>query len=275
MTMKQVAGNLSIVLSLCVSGLASLSETAYAQANSQSIPAEKLAANLSLNPLNSSITVILSNSNYTVLELQSPAQLRLFWSDERGRVFKRFETLAQWLDSRGQNLVFAMNAGMYHYDFSPVGLLQIDGKVWNPVNHDGGFGNFFLKPNGVLAWSQKSAAILETSEYPGRSHEFSNATQSGPLLLRHAQIHPSFDPASPSKHIRNGVGIRAQGLVFVISNRPVSFYEFAVFFRDELQCSDALYLDGSISSLYSLALNRHDRKADLGPMLGIVIDRDR
>ncbi|WMW80742.1 phosphodiester glycosidase family protein [Undibacterium cyanobacteriorum] len=271
--MRLFAHMLGLSTPLLLSGLLAFVSTAQTQANSQSIPAEKSATSLSLNPPTGSITVTQSNANYTVLELPSAAQLRLFWSDERGRVFKRFETLARWLDGRGQSLVFAMNAGMYHYDFSPVGLLQIDGKVWNPVNHDGGYGNFFLKPNGVLAWSKDSVAILETSEYPARAHEFSNATQSGPLLLRHAQIHPSFDPASPSKHIRNGVGIRAQGLVFVISNRPVSFYEFAAFFRDELQCNDALYLDGSISSLYSLALNRHDRKTDLGPILGVAVSK--
>ena len=266
---------LSLSTVLALSGLLSLSRSVDAQTISSPNSEEKSATNASIQSTTSSLTVVRSNSDYTVLELSRLEQLALFWSDERGRVFKRFETLARWLDGRGQKLVFAMNAGMYHYDFSPVGLLQIDGKVWNPVNYDEGFGNFFLKPNGILAWSKNSVAILETSEYPARADEFSNATQSGPLLLRHAQIHPSLDPASQSKHIRNGVGIRAQNMVFVISNRPVNFYEFAAFFRDELQCSDALYLDGSISSLYSLALNRHDRKADLGPMLGFVIDRNR
>lgn len=197
-------------------------------------------------------------------------QLRLFWADEKAQVFKRFDRLATWLALQKKHLSFAMNAGMYHYDFSPVGLLQIDGKVLSPLNVDEGFGNFFLKPNGVLAWSQRSAAILETSEYQNRTREFLNATQSGPLLLRNKQIHPSLDPASHSRYIRNGVGVNQQGLVFVISNQPVNFFEFAAYFRDQLNCTDALYLDGSISSLYWPTQKRFDHHADMGPILGVV-----
>jgi uncharacterized protein YigE (DUF2233 family) len=56
----------------------------------------------------------------------------------------------------------------------------------------------------------------------------------------------------------------------VISEQPVNFYEFAVFFRDELQCQDALYLDGVVSSLYSVELQRNDSTTDLGPIVGVV-----
>jgi uncharacterized protein YigE (DUF2233 family) len=56
----------------------------------------------------------------------------------------------------------------------------------------------------------------------------------------------------------------------VISEQPITFYEFAVFFRDELHCPDALYLDGVVSSLYSSKLQRNDSKADLGPIIGVV-----
>jgi len=41
-------------------------------------------------------------------------------------------------------------------------------------------------------------------------------------------------------------------ILFVISEQPINFSEYAAFFRDELQCQDALYLDGVVSSLYSV-----------------------
>lgn len=60
----------------------------------------------------------------------------------------------------------------------------------------------------------------------------------------------SLLPDSQSNKIRNGVGIRNNKLYFVISKNSVSFYRFAQFFQRNLKAEQALYLDGSISSLY-------------------------
>jgi uncharacterized protein YigE (DUF2233 family) len=59
-------------------------------------------------------------------------------------------------------------------------------------------------------------------------------------------------------------------VAFVISGAPVTFYRFARFFIDQLQCRDALYLDGSISSLYAPQVGREDDGRELGPMFGVV-----
>ncbi len=48
--------------------------------------------------------------------------LQLYHRDDTGAPFKRFDRLAAWLQPQGNKLVFAMNAGMYHADFSAVGL---------------------------------------------------------------------------------------------------------------------------------------------------------
>src|SRR5277367_5688301 len=58
--------------------------------------------------------------------------LQLFHRDESGQPFKRFDRLAPWIESRGRKLVFAMNAGMYHGDFSAVGLFVAEGKQLVP-----------------------------------------------------------------------------------------------------------------------------------------------
>src|SRR6185436_15174897 len=105
---------------------------------------------------------------------------------------------------------------------------------------------------------------------PALAHDVRLATQSGPLLVRNGVVNPAFDAASPSRVIRNGVGISKNTILFVISEQPINFYEFAVFFRDELQCQDALYLDGVVSSLYSVNLRRNDSRADLGPIIGVI-----
>ncbi|HSS21557.1 MAG TPA: phosphodiester glycosidase family protein [Pyrinomonadaceae bacterium] len=197
-------------------------------------------------------------------------RLELFLRDEKGHAFNRFDQLASWLAGRKQQLRFAMNAGMYQTDFSPVGLLVVDGREISPLNVAAGSGNFFMKPNGVFLVSNVGPRIVETSEYPTIVQDVRLATQSGPLLLRKGVINPAFDPASTSRLLRNGVGISGDTIVFVISDQPVNFYEFAVFFRDHLQCSDALYLDGVVSSLYSVDLKRNDNKTDLGPIVAVV-----
>lgn len=50
----------------------------------------------------------------------------------------------------------------------------------------------------------------------------------------------------------------------------MNLYEFALLFRDTLHCPDALFLDGTVASLYSTALKRSDFRADLGPILAIA-----
>ncbi len=93
------------------------------------------------------------------------------------------------------------------------------------------------------------------------------ATQSGPMLLDRGLIPDiaAFRPTSTSRFVRNGVcAPTQQEAVFVISEDPVTFFEFAQFFRDRLACSDALYLDGSISSLYAPQLGRADSRRDAG-----------
>ncbi|HKH44717.1 MAG TPA: phosphodiester glycosidase family protein [Thermoanaerobaculia bacterium] len=160
---------------------------------------------------------------------------------------------------------------MYHGDFSAVGLFVSDGRQAVPLNTADGRGNFFLKPNGVFVVTESGARVLESSEYPELRERVVLATQSGPLLVLAGKIHPAFKPDSASRHIRNGVGVPSPDTaLFVISEAPVSFYDFATLFRDKLHSPDALFLDGTISSLYAPALKRSDSRADLGPIIAVA-----
>jgi len=197
--------------------------------------------------------------------------LQLYLRDDDGRPIERFERLKALLEARGQTLLFAMNAGMYNADFSPVGLFVSGGREIEPLNTAKGFGNFFLKPNGVFVVTDAGAIIIESSKYPSLKERVILATQSGPLLVHDGMIHPSFNANSQSRLFRNGVGIVSPGVVlFAITEDPVSLYEFAAFFRDRLRCKDALFLDGTVSSLYSDKLHRSDFRMDLGPIIAIT-----
>ena len=98
------------------------------------------------------------------------------------------------------------------------------------------------------------------------------ATQSGPLLLRNGRVHPAFREGSANRLFRNAVGVPSpDAALFVISEAPVNFHEFATLFRDVLRCPDALFLDGTISSLFAPDLKRNDFRMDLGPILGVTV----
>jgi uncharacterized protein YigE (DUF2233 family) len=197
--------------------------------------------------------------------------LRLFFADEKGRCLGSFERLRKSLAAAGKTLVFAMNAGMFHADCRPVGLLVIDGREVSPVNRSDGTGNFFLRPNGVFLIDAAGPRVVATDQYRDMLPRL--ATQSGPMLVHRGQL-PSlsaFAAGSRSRHLRNGVCVpRAGEVAFVISEEPVTFNEFASYFRRELDCAEALYFDGSISSLFSPQLRRADARASLGPIVAIV-----
>jgi uncharacterized protein YigE (DUF2233 family) len=93
------------------------------------------------------------------------------------------------------------------------------------------------------------------------------------MLVIDGALHPQIQNDGPSRYIRNGVGVRdEQTAFFVISSGVVSFGRFARFFRDELNCDDALFLDGSVSSLWAPQMERKDEITDLGPMV-VVLSR--
>jgi len=219
-----------------------------------------------------SFSCIAAEPRYTVVKVDLRTEkLELFLNDDAGVAFKRFDRLEAWLKARNRQLVFAVNAGMYHEDFSPVGLFVRDGREESPLNLADGAGNFFRKPNGVFLVSDAGPRVIESSEYPALAKSGVRlATQSGPLLLRHGVLHPALIPNSDSRKIRNGVGVSGHTAIFVLSETPVNFYDFALYFRDVLHCRDALYLDGTVSALHSKALRRNDFVRELGPILGVV-----
>ena len=217
-------------------------------------------------------TVEIAGKRVTVCRVDvRKERLQLFHRDENGQPFKRFTPLVDWLSKRGEMLTFAMNAGMYHRDYSAVGVYVADGKELTPLSTANGEGNFFLKPNGVFLVSEAGARVVETSEYPRLKERVLLATQSGPLLVQGGKIHAAFREGSVNRLFRNGVGVPSPDVaLFAISEVPVNFHEFASMFRDVLKCPDALFFDGTVSSLHAPELKRSDFRIDLGPFIGIT-----
>jgi uncharacterized protein YigE (DUF2233 family) len=221
-------------------------------------------------------TVELEGKKATVCRVKvTEEKLELFLRDDSGHPLRSFAGVNRYLEPKGRQLAWAMNAGMYHGDLNPVGLFANDGRQINPLNLEKGIGNFFVKPNGVFLITVHGAArVVESSECLQLNDKVRLATQSGPLLVRRRVIHPTFKPDSTSRLVRNGVGVPSPDVaLFVITRDPMNIHEFARLFRDVLHCPDALYFDGTVSSLYAPELGRRDRLIDLGPIIGITAEK--
>lgn len=210
--------------------------------------------------------------DYTVCEAGPGDDLRLFLTAPDGRPFGTFERVATALATEGRTLAFAMNAGMFHPDRSPVGLYVEDGQERARIVTRAGPGNFGMLPNGVFCILAEGHAVIESRVYAAAPPECRFATQSGPMLVIGGDLHPRFLPDSTSRFYRNGVGVSPDGTraLFAISEAPVTFHEFARLFRDGLGVRDALYLDGKVSRLYAPELGRSDIGFPMGPIVGLV-----
>ena len=82
--------------------------------------------------------------DYTVCEVTAAEDLRLFQTAPDGEPFGTFDRINEALASEGATLGFAMNAGMYHPDRAPVGLMIENGEERARIVTSDGPGNFGL-----------------------------------------------------------------------------------------------------------------------------------
>ncbi|GAM06552.1 phosphodiester glycosidase family protein [Novosphingobium sp. MBES04] len=188
-----------------------------------------------------------------------------------------YRTLSQLAVSRPEGsapVAFAMNAGMYDSAGQPIGYYVEEGERLHALNTNEGPGNFHLLPNGVFFGDAEGHWRVMTSDdfAANVTHRPAFGTQSGPMLVIDGKLHPAIDPDGTSHKLRNGVGVDATGRAhFVIAEEPVSFGKLARYFRDDLHCANALFLDGSVSSLWDPEHGRLDTGPELGPL--IVVEK--
>lgn len=214
---------------------------------------------------------IFESNNFIVCSFDARRDdIRLYWKGSNGLAYGGFSTLADALKAQGRQLRFAMNGGMFESDLSPVGLFIEDGRQKHRADTRDGASNFHLKPNGVFYIGDGAAGVAETGRFLANVSRARYATQSGPMLVIDGSIHPKIQATGTSAKIRNGVGVRdGASVIFAISEQPVTFYAFARLFRDALNCPNALFLDGSVSSLFAPNLKRADALSSIGPIIGV------
>lgn len=194
------------------------------------------------------------------LDLEKVKLVQEMINPQTNKNFGSFSQLRKSHRDQQKELLFAINSGIYTKEYTPLGLYIESGKVQAPLNRiksNEGQGNFALLPNGVFFITDDNRAmILDTDRFDARFKGdyagIRDAVQSGPMLLIEGQYNPYFIPNSDSYRIRSGVCTLREGrdVVFVVTEDKVNFHEFARYFKEELKCDNALYLDGTLARIF-------------------------
>ncbi len=212
---------------------------------------------------------------YIGFEATPETKIKMFWKDDRGALLGSLGRLKAYVEGQGDTLLYACNAGMYMENRSPLGYYVQDGKLLQILNSGSGSGNFYLKPKAVFYVEENGKAYIEPVETAVSRKKLIEkniafASQSGPMVLENGIINPLFKRGSTNLNVRNGVGILANGnAYFAMSTFPVSFYDFALHFKEK-GCSDALYFDGFVSRSYCPSLGYEQLDGYFGVMVGVV-----
>jgi len=223
------------------------------------------------------ITVVLqlacknpSEDNRFISYIVNPKDMQLFYKDEQGKNFGSIQRLKTRLDTKGERLDFAMNAGMYKPDGSPQGLYIENFKILSKLDTTKASGNFYLQPNGVFYIMADGRANVSATENFKQASTIKYATQSGPMLVIDGKLHPAFKEGSPNVQVRNGVGILPDGKVLLIMSKDkINFYDFAQYFQSK-GCKNALYLDGFVSRTYHPGQNWKQTDGNFAVIIGVA-----
>ena len=234
-----------------------------------------------LTRMNGSYTLTLNRTAYSIYVSdlsKNDIQLNLN-ANRNGPHFSSLGAVKKTLERQGKTPLMITNGGMFTPEYNPQGL-YIDEykKIKYPLEkgRDERLGNFYYQPNGVFYIDDQNTPHIDSTQQVATKIENDDfhvkiATQSGPMLVINNRIHPIFTKGSQNLNIRSGVGIGSNNkVIFAISNTPTNFYDFAIFFRDILQCKNALYLDGAISQMYLHDLNPGAIGGNFGPVISVT-----
>jgi uncharacterized protein YigE (DUF2233 family) len=227
------------------------------------------------------------NASFLVVDVDlQRAKLELHWRNPAGNPFLNFQALEDYLTANGQRLQAVMNAGIFDTNSRPLGLHIERGQILRRLNsRRSGYGNFYLQPNGVFylektvsgTRARLQSTVAFERDHPnirelGRNTQIIEATQSGPMLVVDDKLNSAFKADSGNRLIRNAIGVQSSSrVVLVLTETPVNFHTLARFMRDQLECPNALYLDGNISNLYVPGGSKNSSSiSDFGGMITVL-----
>jgi len=229
-----------------------------------------------LDYIDGASTMYEDSKGYYVYQTRPDEEVRMYWKDKQGKIFKSFENVKSHIEQNGQEVSFITNGGIYMEANVPLGLYIENGETLASLNQvKRAFGNFYIQPNGVFVIHKNGFEIVPTGNFTN-SDSIVYANQSGPMLLIEGDINPLFNRDSQNKRIRSSVCTKtskeeiAPQVVFTLSEQAVTFYEFSKFLKKRVGCKNALYLDGTISKIYSPLHDEEYFEGDFAVIIGVT-----
>jgi uncharacterized protein YigE (DUF2233 family) len=190
---------------------------------------------------------------YAVVDINLGSQAIVFTTSDN-HTKETFPVVVNNLSLAGIKPILVTNAGIYGTDNRPLGLLISPNRKLHDVNTITG------AAHGNFSWDSAVFQISDdgtASIVPVRSWQDSRraiaATQSGPQLASAGKINQSFQVQSKRSFSRTAIGVDQSNrklVHLVVSRDAVTLFELATFMVNELQCSEALHLDGDLSAFY-------------------------
>lgn len=185
----------------------------------------------------------------------TPSSIKMYWKDSSGIPFMTFDRLLKI----NERIVFITGTGK---SLVPLGLYIENGKLLHPMRKIMNYKvNLNIKPDGVFYITGTGAYINVLRE----QQSYKNAKwaiQSGPMLLIDGKINPGLP--NRTKTLRNGVGIKKDGMVY-FACIEAGMKDFAEHFL-RAGCTNALYLDGENADTWENG-NTLKKFSRFGPMI--------
>jgi len=190
---------------------------------------------------------------YAVADSNLQSQEIVFTTSDDGKK-ETFPVVVSNLSRDGVKPILVTNAGIYGTDNRPLGLLISPNGKLHDVNIVTGAtrGNFSWNSAVFQISDDGTASIVPASSWHDSPHTIA-ATQSGPQLASAGKINQSFQAQSKWSFSRTAIGVDQSNrklVHLVVSRDAVTLFELASFMVKELQCSEALHLDGDLSAFY-------------------------
>ncbi len=156
----------------------------------------------------------------------------------------------KWL-AKQNGALLAVNGGFFTSAWAPIGLRIQDFKQRSALQPTSWWPIFYIKNN--------TPYIIDEKNYQ-KDSQISFAVQGGPRLLRNGVI----PPLKAGKAERTALGITANNEVIIVATEhwALSTEELATIFKTQLNCSEAMNLDGGSSTQLYAKIN--DFQLDIG-----------
>lgn len=153
-----------------------------------------------------------------------------------------------------------INGGYFQPNYKPSGLLKIDNKILYPLNKQGN--------KGILGINYDVVDIFDKKDFNKKKDLFIEMIQNGPLLLENGKLGIYSD--DQDYRARTCLCTDKNNNTFIIvadSLASISLFELANIIKENINCKEAINLDGGSST--GIRINTSHKRITVDPSVKI------